>query len=485
MKCKEIEKYLGLSPNDIDSDIREEVNRHVQSCNKCRELVKKLAVYRNYVESGKEVEVPENFEMKVLKNFSPERKSIQRKQLYVKIGFALSSAAILLIAFLLFKPADKLTESVIETNFVLKLEKKGKGPSDAVDFKNIDNAVKSIISETGSEIVEYKSNSLTSYYDYIMVSVPKDNIPEFIEKYNAVSTTPINIPKGSNAEANKMYLKIYFDMVNFTVGNFDGDKQADIIAQFISGKYKGEWLLYKNSDSTHFKEGCILKMGDDENKYLGDFWLLSGDFNGDGYDDICLYEYSSNRGLTLYTLLNNHDNSFRKAPANFMKLSIPTEEEFVKIVVGDADGNGIDDLIWIAKINRVSYRLTAINIDKSFGMVNLPDIEDSGGIIIAGDLNGDKYFDLCIKYPGGKLGGETNILLNNHDFTFTESYFGRLSFQGDYLFWCDDYNGDGFDDLIVKSGGLFIAGYWYVLPNNSKADFYKEGIQFTITYPME
>ena len=483
MNCQEIEKYLPLYPNDVEFGIREEIDSHIQQCYQCRATLEKLNLYKLYVESVGEPEVPSNYEMNVLNRLEVENKPQSHKQSLLRFGFAISSAAALVIIFLLFTPSDKPWKDAIETNFVLKMEKGGKGPSELIDFNKIDKNITKIISETGTTIEEEEKNLVTGYYDYLTVSVSGSRLAEFIDKFNNASVMPINIPKESDISANNIYLKIYFDMVNFAVGNFDGDKHADLIAQFISGKYKGKWFLYKNDDSTHFKEAYALNMDHDETKYLGDYWLLSGDFDGNGYDDICLFEYSNHKRLTIHTLMNGHNNSFREAPVNFMKLSIPKEGEFVKIVTGDADGNGSDDLIWIAKIAENSYQLTAINIDKSFELVRLPDLDSENGIIVTGDLNGDKYFDLCVKYFGDERGGDTDILLNNHNFAFAEPYSGRKSFQGDYLFWCNDYHADGFDDLIVKSGGLFISGNWYILPNNLKADFLRESEQFTIKYP--
>jgi len=483
MKCKEIEKYLPLYPDDVDSDIREEISRHLQTCDKCRELAGKLSLYSNYAESAEEEEPPEGFERKVLERLPAERQFIPKKRLYVRFGWAVSSAAAFLIAFLLFYPDRIPTQNIIETNFALKQDKKSKGPSALVDFKEIANAVEEIITATGAEVKDYNRNSVTGYYDYIMIGVPKGRLPEFVEKFNGSSAIPISLPKRNDAAGDEAYMKIYFDMVNFAVGDFDGDKHADIVARFISGKYKGKWVLYKNGDSVRFVNYSWLKVGDGEKKYLGDYWLISGDFDGDDYDDICLYEYGRPGGLTLHTLLNDHDGYFRDIPGYFKSLSVPTEGEFVKLIAGDADGDGKDDLIWIAKINEDTYRCTALNINRSFRPVSLTDLEHSGGVILAGDLNGDKYFDLCIKYPGRSRGGETDILLNNHDFTFAGSYAGRLSFQGEYSFWCADYDADGFDDLIVKSGGPFLSGGWYALINNLKGDFYREGKQFNVTYP--
>jgi len=485
MKCDEIEKYLPLFPDDIDQAVREEVEIHIRSCDKCGEMADKLTVYKYFVKSEMNITAPEGFEMKVLKDLPVERKFIPRKQVLFRFGVAVSSAAILLAAFIILKPNNIQVNNIIETNFALRLEKKGKGPSESFDMTKIDNAIMGIISETKASVEEYKNNPVIGYYDYILIGVPNSNLKEFIEKFNHASAIPIEIPKGGDSGADKTYLKVYFDMVNFAVGDYNGDKRADIIAQFMSGKHKGKWMMYKNDTSVHFNEAYTLKLGNDGNKFLGDYWIISGDFNGDRYDDICLYEYSGQRGLTVHALLNNRDNSFREVPEYFTHLSVPVEGDFVKIISGDADGNGSDDLIWIAGVSEGSYRLTAININKPFGLVNLPDLKKSGGVIIAGDLNGDNYFDLCVKYPGMDRGGETEILLNNRNFTFDKPYIGRLSFQGDYIFWCDDYNGDGFDDLYVKSGGPFISGSWYILPNNLKADFFRESRQFTVAYPGE
>jgi hypothetical protein len=216
--------------------------------------------------------------------------------------------------------------------------------------------------------------------------------------------------------------------------------------------------------------------------YLGDYWLLSGDFDGDGIDDLYLCDYSKYRGLTSHFLLNNNDYSFREAPANFMELTIPEKGEFKKIISGDANGDGSDDIMWIAGIGNELFEITAMNLDKTFKPLIIPLVDTCAGIIIAGDMNGDNYEDICVKYMSGTFAGRTDIYINKHDFSFAEPYYGGLSWAGDYIIWSDDYDGDGLDDLFVKSGGSFISGDWYIMSNKPSGGLIFE-IQFQIKYP--
>ncbi len=482
MNCKEIEKYLPLYPDDVEPGIREEIEKHLRQCHECNDTYEKLGLYRSYVESAEEPEVPEHFEMDVINELEAGTRPKKIRQFLLSSAVALSSAAALIILFLLFGPSEKPWEDAIEVNFALKEEKMGKGPSASIDFKKIDKSIQKIISETGTIIKEKKKNSITGYYDYMIVSVPGPNLPEFIGKFNHASSMPLNKPDGIEKKGDKVYFKIYFDMINFTTGNFDGDNHADLIVQFISGQNKGKWVLYKNDDSSRYQKDYFIKTGDDETRYLGDYWLLSGDFNGDRIDDILLYEYSKYRGLTSYFLLNNGDYSFREAPATFMELTIPKKGEFEKIISGDGDGDGSDDIMWVAGIGNELFEITAINLDISFKPILIPDFDTCAGIVIAGDMNGDKFTDICVKYMDGTLAGRTDIYLNKQDFSFAEPYYGGLSWAGDYIMWSDDYNGDGLDDLFVKSGGPFLSGDWYVMSNNPSGGLIFE-TQFHIKYP--
>ena len=484
MKCSEVEKYLPLYPGDIDIVTKGKIEKHLSGCEKCRKTLESLKIYSSFVSSSGTEEVPDNFESKVIQKLRGDVLHAKRRNPIIKWGITAASAAALLIVFLLFGPGGIQKEDIIEANFALRSEKKGKGPEDAVDIGKINSSINRIIEETGSEIKESEKNIATDYYDYVLIGVPNSQVENFVDKFNKASIIPVKLPGRNISTGEQTYFKIYFDMINFTPGNFDGDKRADLLIQFVSGKNKGKWVLFKNDKDSYYVNNYDVTMGNDELRYIGDFDLISGDFNGDGYDDICLYEFSKYRGLTTFILLNNKNLSFREAPADFFKMSIPNKGEFRQLMTGDADGDGDDDLLWLGKYGGDQYGITAINIHKTYQKLELPDADSCAGNIIAGDLNGDSYFDIVIKYIDKNRAGDTEIFFNKKNSAFRTVFrIGRKSFAGDYLFFPGDCNGDGLDDVYVKEGGPFMSGMWYVMISNTN-EYFKGGKGFELMYNL-
>jgi hypothetical protein len=469
MNCNEIEKYLPFYPEEVDQEIKDQIDKHLTSCSKCQAILKSLNTYKEYTDHIKLVNTPERFENKVLERIFSEKK--RKKNRVVQFGLAISSVAALFILFLLYFPSEEKTRNIIETNFALKVEKKGKGPAGSVDFNQINNRITKILSETGSEIAEKQNNSVTGYYDYIVLDIPNQNLIKFEDQFNQASSVPLTIPKKNQKTDESVLIKVYFEMVNFIPGNFDGDKKADMLIQFLSGKQKGKWFIYLNNKNSVFKKINTIKLGKDEFKYFGDNWLIAGDFNGDGFDDICLYNYNTRKGFTFDILINNKDFSFSEIPNSYSQSSFASEESFYQLMTGDTDGNGTDELLVMTKEKNNYYKIAVLNSNQIYDKIFLPDIESCNGTILAGDFNGDSYFDIMTKYISGNRYADTDIYLNNKNNGFDNPIDAGKSFQGDYLFFISDINGDGFDDLLVKEGGYFIPGKWHIMPQHNKDNF--------------
>lgn len=472
MNCKETENYLPLYPDEVSPAIRKELENHLQQCPECRKLAENLRQYRSYAATAETPEVPVDFESRVMQSLEAEKRLANRRHFVWKAGLAVSSvAAILLIVFILFKPVNNPWDNAIEVSYIPKIEKKGKGSAPLADFQTIDARIKHLISETGASIEKSENNTLTGYYDYLILAVPGSTFSQFVEEFNHQSAIQIELPEPGIEKKGTVYIQLSFDLIRSTPGKFDKDPYADLLVQFISGRNKGKWMIYPNHDSSHFSRQHPAVIAGDESNYRGDFRMLSGDFNGDSLDDLCLYHFNLNMGLETHFLMNEGDFRFREDPGIFSNLTIPGNGESLAILSGDSDGDGRDDLLWLSEPEKGVFKLTVVNLDTSFSKLVLPDFERSGGVILTGDFNNDHYMDICVKYLKLYLRENTEIFHNTHDFAFEGPFFAGLSFQGDYIILSDDFDGDGFDDLLVKSGGQFLSGAWNIMRNNRQGKF--------------
>jgi hypothetical protein len=486
MNCKKAEKYLPLYPDEIEPGIKEAIDIHLAKCESCRALYASLNLYRAYAVTVPEIEAPGNFEHDVIALLGLEKKAAGINLFYRRTLIITASAAALAILFLIVNPFSKPWDTATETSFVPGLEKKGKGPAPVVDMNMTKKIMAELMDETGATIKKKKENSLTGYYDYIIAGVPAENLDSFIDKFNEVSSNFIRHGEIEKEVMAYSYFKIYFDVINFTAANIDGDNRADMLVQFLSGRNKGRWVVYLHDETERFTTCRFLNLGSKESKYLGDYRIVAGDFNGDGLDDICLYANDEGRNIKNNILLNRNNFKFEEADQNMLSSVIPKpgQGEFFDLLAGDTDGDRKDELILVSGMGEDVYEFRCPEGLVEPQLLFIPDMNTCEGTMLAGDINGDQFVDLCVKYIRGDRGGQTWIYENSACAFSKEPYSMGLSFQGDYIFRMADDNGDGYDDLFVKSSGPFLSGDWYIMKNSGAAKFIF-GNKFELEFPEE
>ena len=154
--------------------------------------------------------------------------------------------------------------------------------------------------------------------------------------------------------------------------------------------------------------------------------LATGDFNGDGFDDLVIGVPSGNKGPIF------------NAGA-------------VHLVYGSANGL---TTVGTQRIDQASLGRSESNFDRF------------GGAIVAGDFNGDGFEDLAVSSPGRAVGGESNAgavhviwgtaggLVTTGSTLLTKNSFASLgsAAAGDQFglaLAAADFNADGRDDLAV------------------------------------
>ncbi|MCC5665254.1 tandem-95 repeat protein [Nostoc sp. CHAB 5784] len=272
---------------------------------------------------------------------------------------------------------------------------------------------------------------------------------------------------GNNGFA--IFGSFFFSNSSSSAGDINGDGVDDLIigARYASpnGKYyAGEsYVVFGNSSGfgaslnlfdLNGSNGFVIN-GIDKDDRSGYSVSSAGDFNGDGFDDLII-----------------------GAPRADLKGQLNAGESYV--VFGSSSGFG------------ASFNLSDLNGSNGF-IINGIDQDDRSGdsISSAGDFNGDGFDDLIIgasnASPNGKFragesylvfgnssgfGASLNLFDLNGSNGFIINGIDQDDFSGDSISSAGDFNGDGFDDLIIGASnadpnGKSRAGESYVVFGNS------------------
>lgn len=193
--------------------------------------------------------------------------------------------------------------------------------------------------------------------------------------------------------------------------------------------------------------GHCIESGYTNNEYSKDFKdYLTGDFNGDGKDDIILGSKSSGPTYSYFAYYSTGSS------LNHMQLVVNTDVINHKIVTGDFNGDGITDVLFNAEGENFQMYLgkyyNYLTYDGSGGTANL-----YSSTFMAGDFNGDGKSEL--------LSGSNVYVYDQTTKTFNFSYISGPGYMG-------DFNGDGKTDIlqiILWSGNaqvLYSTGNGYI-----------------------
>jgi len=217
-------------------------------------------------------------------------------------------------------------------------------------------------------------------------------------------------------------------------GDFNGDGYVDVLWQHDNGTVR-DWLGQPDGSFT----GNVDKVN-----IVTDWKAVgTGDFNGDGRTDI-LWQ---NANGTVRDWLGQADGSFT---GNVDKVNILTGPEWHVIGTGDFNGDGLDDILW--QNDNGTVRDWLGQADGSFvGNIDHVNIVTDWHAIGTGDFNGDGMSDVLWRNANGTirewLGQSDGTFIGNTD------HVNFVPAAGAHVVGIADYNGDGIDDLLWSNNG--------------------------------
>jgi Ca2+-binding RTX toxin-like protein len=236
-------------------------------------------------------------------------------------------------------------------------------------------------------------------------------------------------------------------------GDFNGDGRDDILWRNVDGQLSN-WLATDNGGYTPNDSNAAA--------FVSTSWSVvgTGDFNGDGFDDI-LWRHTDG---TLSNWLNNAYGSggFIPNDANAARF-VPTS--WTVVGTGDFNGDGRDDVLWRNSNGQVSDWLGQANGGFVLNdAVALTQVDTAWKVVGTGDFNGDGRDDILWRHTNGSLSnwlGQANGGFVNN---------GAISGTFVPLTWTvvavGDYNGDGRDDILWRNSNGIVTD-WLANANGS------------------
>jgi hypothetical protein len=196
---------------------------------------------------------------------------------------------------------------------------------------------------------------------------------------------------------------------------------------------------------------------------------VAGDFNGDGITDIALTAGSDWWTIPVAFSHGDAEGTFVSVNASIAGGDDPNFPYYataagVKVVSGDFNGDGVDDIALVGGNYGAPWASVPLALSNGDGTFNCNNDQWSGSaafgayaatatLMASGDFNNDGYSDVAVISGGGPI----EIAFSHGDgktfwYTSVANPFSYLASQANVQLVAGDYNGDGYVDLLLVGG---------------------------------
>jgi len=278
-------------------------------------------------------------------------------------------------------------------------------------------------------------------------------------------------------------------------GDFNGDGYDDLVVGAPSydtaNSNAGKVYVYYGSATGFSSTPDWTSVGDDQADAYYGYSVSSGDFNGDGYDDLVVgaetYDTANADAGKVY-VYHGSSSGLSSTPAWTSSGDDQAASVYgCSVSSGDFNGDGYDDLVVGAEtydgVGKVYvYHGSSSGLSSTPAWTSVGDNQlgaEYGHAVFSGDFNGDGYDDLVVgaesyddeinfKFDIGKVyvyHGSSSGLSGTPAWTSVGD--NRDGAEYGYSVSSGDFNGDNYDDLVVGADEYKDIGKVYVYHGSS------------------
>ena len=244
------------------------------------------------------------------------------------------------------------------------------------------------------------------------------------------------------------------------IGDHDGDGKDDFILLYENGSYNVGILVYKGTSLNPYLLDALATYSSNISFRHNEDKLI-GDFNGDGMTDIVIQSKTDvDNYIILYAFISE-GNSYFTYVLLYSSMIINIETPY-KLLIGDQNGDGKDDLIIHYK-DSYGYRAAIVYKGKNTGsyfddatFISLSSYNNyiSTDLVYSGDFTGDGCCDMLVEWNSSgyrsllTYRGRTNGYYYSGVNQDTSNGYNKKTWPAHS--YVGDIDGDGADDFIVK-----------------------------------
>ncbi len=247
------------------------------------------------------------------------------------------------------------------------------------------------------------------------------------------------------------------------LADFDGDSDIDLVLTTYDGTQSGSSQgdagvqIFSNDGNGEFMLGAFVPTDTPEFTAVADFTVA--DFDGDSDMDIMA---GSGNGDTIYSVMMNDGNGdFQATEFSILSADPENSPAFDRITSGDIDNDGDVDVVATIDGTQEISLLTLVNDGTGLFTLGQTFYSEYPGPVVASDFDDDGDIDIITSSvnPYG-----INLFKNDGSGFFaidTNESMVMTYLETPTSLNAADLNNDGKNDLIVSSGGQ--SGIWVIL----------------------